>query len=217
MLEDDLEQAIEVFDEAEEFDEENAYIHLYRGLSEFEEEEYQDSLSDLYIAKNLLPYSFIANYEFGRALHFLERYNEAYNQFNATETITNTLKDEASVYYWRANTLEAMGQTAEANQNWEHLLSISESIRLPREWVEDANLRINPPTNTPTPTPTQTYTPTPTETNTPTPTWTPTQTDTLTPTPTSTSTPSPTATLTSTVTPSPTSTPTYTPTESDTE
>jgi hypothetical protein len=135
------------------------------------------------MARNFDRESFSASLGLARALALSERYDDAVSQFTGSEQLSETVLQQAEVYYWRAKTFDKMNDIKSAVQDLIALLDLS-SEEIPVKWISEAeNYLIQ-------------LTPTPTMTNTPLP---PTETPTVvTPTPTPTLTPQPTK-----VTPSP--------------
>ncbi len=178
-----LDQAMQAFDLALELDENSLTALLYRGYAYLELGEGQLAVNDLFMARNFDRESFSASLGLARALALSERYDDAVSQFTGSEQLSETVLQQAEVYYWRAKTFDNMKDIKSAVQDLIALLDLS-SEEIPVKWISEAeNYLIQ-------------LTPTPTMTNTPLP---PTETPTVvTPTPTPTLTPQPTK-----VTPSP--------------
>jgi len=178
-----LDQAMQAFDLALELDENSLTALLYRGYAYLELGEGQLAVNDLFMARNFDRESFSASLGLARALALSERYDDAVSQFTGSEQLSETVLQQAEVYYWRAKTFDKMNDIKSAVQDLIALLDLS-SEEIPVKWISEAeNYLIQ-------------LTPTPTMTNTPLP---PTETPTVvTPTPTPTLTPQPTK-----VTPSP--------------
>jgi hypothetical protein len=151
----------------------------------------------------------------------MQRLNrQAYTQLSRSLNLANNVIEKAQVYFYRAQTLEALNEINQAFRDWE-LLAALDSQDIPIEWIQTAKTHLGSLiTTTPSPRPSRTatetpdYSPTPsyTSTRTGTPTWTPTHTHTTTNTSTPTDTPSATRTFTATLslTPTRTLTPTQT-------
>jgi tetratricopeptide (TPR) repeat protein len=208
--------AIDALDKALELDDESGEAYLYRGLISLELGNGQDAVNDLITARKFDTRSFLINLALGRALLAAERFNEAYNQIDATENLAESDEELAQVYYWRALALEAKGSDADAVTQWRTLLDLPKTS-YPTQWPATVQAHLEAlytatptatftATFTPTPTQTPTRTPTPTRTNTPTRTFTPSPTVTISPTSRPSATPS--ATLTSTIRAQVTNTPT---------
>lgn len=179
--------------------------YRYRGLALIELEQGQKAVNDLFIALQTDSQSFQLNLDFGRALLAANRLGDALGQFNRAENLAESDAEQAQVHYWRAQTLEKVGNLPTAVKEWKALLALPEEA-VPPAWREMAEEHIKatstppPPTSTPTRTPRPpTATPTATRTRPPSPTPTPTRTPRPSSTPTATRTPLP--------SPSPTATP----------
>lgn len=238
LLGQDLDAALQAFDQAIELEDESPEYYLNRGMVYIDLGEGQKAINDLEAARRLGKRSFELNLALGRALIVAERFEEGYLVLDSSMDMAETTEQQAQLLFWRAQVLELLGRSREALADWKALLALGEDA-YPQDWLQIANRQIATltiptrtptytltPTRTRTPTATATYTPTPsrtatatlTPTNTRTATPTPTDTRTATPTKTSTATRTPTATRTSTptqiatATPSITLTPTRTPT-----
>ena len=199
---DQLEQAMQAFDLALTLDENSFIALLYRGYAYLELDEGQLAVNDLFIARNFDRESFLASLGLARALSQSERYEDAISQFTGSEKLTQTEREQAEVYYWRAKTFIELGSISSAVKDYLALLDLPVD-ELPANWITEAQNYILQLT----PTPTITSSPLP-PTDTPT-VVTPSSTPTLTPEPTNV-TPSPTLTKTPTptlVTPSPSPSP----------
>ena len=167
----------------------------YRGLALIELGQGQKAINDLYPAIQASPQSFQLNLDFGRALLVANRLNDALAQIDRAGKLATNDSDRAQVLYWRAQTLEKIGNLPSAVREWKALLELPEEI-IPAGWRLMAEEHIQststppPPTATPTPTdrpPTATRTatrtppPSPTPTMTRTPRLSPTSTSTVTP------------------------------------
>ena len=198
-----LDQAMQAFDLALALDENSLTALLYRGYAYLELGEGQLAVNDLFIARNFDRESFRASFGLARALALSERYDDAISQYTGSELLSETVLQQATVYYWRAKTYVIKKDIKSAVQDFTDLLDLP-AEEIPAEWIEEAqNYLIKL-----TPTPTMTSSPLP-PTNTPT-LVTPTSTKTSTPLPTK-ETPSPTVTKTpsaNVITPSPTPQPT---------
>jgi tetratricopeptide (TPR) repeat protein len=145
-------------------------LRYARGLLYLKIEDAQAALDDLMIANNLHRNDFDITIAIGRAFMGLENYNAAYVRFDGAENLARNDEQLASVFYYRALTLEAFADLSSliaAERDWNDLLELPEEA-VPVEWGQTAIehlLILNPPTPTPSFTPTIT----PTITRTPTP------------------------------------------------
>jgi tetratricopeptide (TPR) repeat protein len=179
-----FDQAMMAFDLALTLDKNSFTALLYRGYAYLDLGEGQSAVNDLFIARNLDRDSFEASIGLARALALSERFADSISQFNGSELLSETVHQQAEVYYWRAKTFQEMGDSNSAALDFTALLDL-QSEDIPIAWVEKAqayNIQLTPtatmtsppPTSTPTETPTATPTPTseipsPTITSTPTP------------------------------------------------
>jgi tetratricopeptide (TPR) repeat protein len=158
-----------------------AYLNLHDGQSALDDFEY--AMDHYYVSL----VSFDANLGKGRAYLELEQYGNAYIQFNKTDAYARSDAQKAQLYYWRALSLEGLGETNAAILEWNRMLNLPTGA-VPEEWRATAREHIAElklPTATNTLRPTWTLTPTRTlrPTFTLTPTRTPRPTFTRTPTP----------------------------------
>jgi len=161
-------ETLSILGEALNQDSNHPQVLYYRGLTYIELDQGQKAVNDLFLARRLEPQSFIVSLDFGRALLSANRLAEARDQFAASKRYAETDEELAQVYYWRAITVESIGNQPTANLDWKALLELPEEA-VPEEWIEAANERLFPtPTPSKTPTPTKTKTPRPTRTPTPT-------------------------------------------------
>jgi tetratricopeptide (TPR) repeat protein len=160
-------------------------VYFQRGLVYLEQKNGDLAVKDLQKAVNLGPKSFAANMALGKAFMLINKYGNAYQQFSVAEAYTTSDRDHAEMYYWRAQSLENLGEIKAAVLNWQQLLALPLD-NIPPDWISFAQQRLqalSTPTNTPvTVTPSSTRQPTRTVTITltrqPTRTQTPTRTST---------------------------------------
>lgn len=183
-------QTVEALTRAITLEKDLAEAYHYRGLALIELEEGQKAVNDLFVALQDDSQSFQLNLDFGRALLVANRLGDALSQLNRAENQAESDAENAQVFYWRAQALEAAGNLPSALKDWKALLALSEEV-MPEAWREMAEEHTRatstprPPTQTPTRTPRPpTATPTATRTRPPSPT--PTATRTPRPSPTAT-------------------------------
>lgn len=118
------------------------------------------------------PETFAANLGYARVLIEEGRMGNAYTQLNVADAYDTTTAERASLYYWRAISLEALNQPSSAANDWNALLALPEEALQPG-WAQTAQqhldaLRMATPsravsfTRTPTPSRTATSSRTPT-------------------------------------------------------
>ena len=218
----DMDAALEAFDRAFEIDINSFDAYYQRGQVYFNQEEFELARKDFISALNTDSASYEANMGAGKALMALEEPGRASTYFDRAKSPAKTDAQKAELYYWRAQSMEAINEPAAAARDWHTLVDLP-SGAAPEEWLEMAEARIKalatltPTVSTRTPIDTLMPTLTVSITTTRKPTLTVTLTSTLratsTPTAIPSNTPSSTMapTTTSTPTPGPSQTPTMTP------
>ena len=152
---------------------------IYRGLTYIALGQGQKAVNEIYSLIQTDPTSFEINLTFGRALLAAGRLGDALGQINRSLNLAKMDEEKAQAYYWRALTLEEIGNMPSALKDWKALLALPEEA-YPNEWKELAEEHLQ---TTSTPAPTLTLTPSPTKTPLP-PTSTATEKASSTPTPT---------------------------------
>jgi tetratricopeptide (TPR) repeat protein len=192
----DYQNALELLERAQQLDPDLDLAHYYHGRVSIVEEDPKQAVNDLYIARSLVPRKFDYNIWFGIALYENERFEDAYGQINASESLIMFDDQRAIFLYYKAKAGHELAQFGPVREAYQALLELPENI-VPDEWISEAENYLAPPTSTSTPTLTATITPTTTNTSTSTITIPPNKTQT------STNTPSPTPTKFTTRTPNP--------------
>ena len=186
----DVEAAMQAFERAIELDKTLPGVYLYRAVAHLANDEGQEAVNDLMMARRLDTNSFAVNLGLGRALLAAERLEDAQAQIDSSEKLAEDDTELAAVLYWRAVAIEADGRARFAAPVWEAMLDLAEES-VPLEWRQVAMAHIAALT----PTPTITITPKPSRTPSPTLTFTstlkPTRTETAKPTSKVTPTPTP--------------------------
>ena len=211
-----MDAALASFDRAFEIEKNSFSAYYQRGQVYFNQEEFELARKDFISALNIDSASYEANMGAGKTLMALEEPGRASTYFDRAKGRARIDSQKAELYYWRAQSMEAIDKPAAAARDWHTLLDLP-SGAAPEEWLEVAEARIKAlATITPTVatrTPSDTLMPTLTASITTTrkPTLTVTPTPTLRATPTNTPSPTVVPTKTSTPTPGPSQTPTKTP------
>jgi len=109
-------------------------LYLKQDLAELAQEDFKAAL-------NLQPRSFEANMGLGEALMMLEEFGPAYMKFAFCEGIVETPQQEIRVYYWRARSLEALGEYSAAIRDWQKVLTYPDDV-LPPEYKSYALQRL---------------------------------------------------------------------------
>lgn len=111
------------------------------------------------------PDSYAASLGLGITWMALDEPGKAWDRFERTRVLADTAQQQAEILYWRAQSLEALGENAAALRDYQALLKLpGETVQA--QWIALARQRINtlatPPAVTPTPARTATRTPAPT-------------------------------------------------------
>jgi tetratricopeptide (TPR) repeat protein len=165
VLKKDVDAALQAFEHAQALDEELPGVYLYRAATYLAQGEGQDAVNDLMKARRLDTNSFAINLGLGRALLVAGRLDDAINQINSCEKLTQDDTQLAAVYYWRALVTEMHDRAIAAVEDWQALLALPEEA-VPAEWRHTAEAHLAALT----PSPTATRTPEPSSTSTPSPT-----------------------------------------------
>lgn len=179
----DYETALEKLDRSIEL-KNNPEARFYRGLTYIKLERWPDAAYELRVAVQTFPESFEVRIALAEAFLLNNDSGNAYLQAEQSFSLAKTDEQRAQVYYWRAKSLDEMGQLAQAKRDWEALLALPTKA-VPAAWRTEARARVAALT-TPSATPTVTRTPSSTSTPKPgtrTPTRTPAPSPTQTPTP----------------------------------
>ncbi len=192
----DYQEALEVLERTKRLDPELALAQYYHGLVAIKLGDTKQAVNDLYVARSLELKNFDYNIWFSIALFEDGRFEDAYGQINASESLIRLDEQRAIFYYYKAKVGMEIGLINPVKEAWQALLELPSEV-VPNEWRSEAEEYLAPPTETPTPTQTMTRTSTPTKTRAPS--ITPTRTPSLT----STSSQMPTTTMTVTKTSTP--------------
>lgn len=212
----DLKEALKALDQSLKLDNRQIEAYLLRAKLLLDTGKPDGALNDYKAALRLDSESYEASLGIGIALMSLKYPGDAYVQFERTKALAEDDLQNAEVIYWRAQSLEKLGELEVAERDYKALIAMPKAS-VKEEWVAYAEARLaamakltpSPKPKTATPTVTVTFTRQPTRTVTLTFTRQPTRTATSTWTPRPTKTPTPTNTPTKTPLPaSPTPTPT---------
>jgi tetratricopeptide (TPR) repeat protein len=134
-------------------------ILLQRGLLYLDLDQPENAIKDLEQARVINKKTVAGNIALGRAYLAAGRAGNAYQSLSEAEGFVKSDADQAQVYYWRAQSLDELGETKVALREWRALLNLPKDA-VPAAWRSAAEERIAQ-TITPTPTkPTPTVTPT---------------------------------------------------------
>jgi len=137
-----LEDAIAIYTQALQEDEALLDGWLERGRIYLELGDPDKAMDDFFAALKLEPRSFAANLERGRALLAQGDKYGAYQQIERTQSLANGDREMASLYYYRAQVLEAIDEAALALNDWQALLDLPEE-QVPAEWASLARGRVD--------------------------------------------------------------------------
>lgn len=163
---------------------------LLRANLLLEDGEAEDALDDFEAVMRMESESFEASLGAAKALMGLNYPGDAYQQIEESKVMAVTEKEKAEWLFWRAQSLDALGEAQIALRDYQSLVALPKGT-VEEAWIKKANQRIEalavksptPKPKTATPTPTRTHTRQPTQTATPTSTRQPTATRTRTPRP----------------------------------
>ncbi len=145
----DPEKALKALETALEIDSERSELYYYRGNLYLELGEGQKAVNDFVIVRRLDRRSFAASLGLARSLFSTGRIQDAWSQMNVTLELARTNAERASGYYYRAQVIEAAGETGLAARDWRALLALPPKD-VPGEWRKLARIAIQAPV-TPTP------------------------------------------------------------------
>lgn len=185
----EYEQAVRVLDRAINLNPNGVRdYYVYRGLSNIELGNVEETMDDFAIAVAEDDRSFEARLGYAQANYFDGKFGTAFLQIEVAIDLAETEDQNAIAYYWLAKIQEKRGEVGEAIEAWNALLDLDEDA-MTEDMREEAERQLDllvPPTSTPrggTSTPTRTsVSATPTSSNL-TPSRTPTRTPSPTPTP----------------------------------
>jgi len=151
----EFEKAVEAVNIALDMDANDADVLLLRGEYYLELDKADLALADFRQSLRLEPNSFPAGLGIGRAQLALGAYRDAYIQINKLEKFAMSNEQKCLLFYWRAQSLEKIGELGGAIRDWQRLLDLPEET-IPAEWRETAVQRIAAlatptPTSSPTP------------------------------------------------------------------
>ncbi len=150
----EMDRAIEAVSAALEVDPNDADVLLLRGDYYLARGQADLALADFRQSLRLEPGSFAAGLAVGRAQLALGAYRDAYQQINKMERSAVNDEQKGQLYYWRAQSLEGIGEPAAAMREWQSLLDLPQGSA-PEEWRQTAREHISAlatPTATPRPT-----------------------------------------------------------------
>ena len=187
----DLDQALELLNQAETKNGDRTEIYLTRAEINQSREDLSAAITDAYKARDLDRDNFQLNLFLGILLYENNQGSQALIYLNSAFQQADSGDKKAGVYFWRAQVYEILGRWDDSIQEWRNMMNLPREY-VPDEWefiAEEKLLPTSTPTPSITPSPTSTLTPSITPSLTPTATATPTDTETPEPTQTPSSTP----------------------------
>lgn len=154
--------ALRIYDHVLLLDRTQYRVYFYRGLAHRALGDYTSALRDLRAAAQTYRSDFDIQMEYGITLHQAGFSGDGYLVIHALAPAEKTDRQAATFYYWRATTLQKLGELAAATRDWNLLLELPETS-VPSAWAATAReqLRILTGTVTATPTTLGERTPTP--------------------------------------------------------
>lgn len=135
------ENALEAFNHALSIDPNLPRASYYRGLEELTEDRLQSALGYFQAAVAGEADWFEARIGLARALLATGSPSEAFLEINFSSALVENDEQRAAFLYWRAQILEALGQTENALADWRSLLALPETA-MPAEWRQEALERV---------------------------------------------------------------------------
>lgn len=137
----DEDLALEAFEHALSLDPNLPQAAFYRGQSELEAGQDQSALGDFRAAVAGAPDWFEARIFLAQTYLATGNPSGAFFEINASSTLAKTDQQRGMLFYWRATTLEALGQAANALPDWQSLLNLPVAA-VPAEWRATALERV---------------------------------------------------------------------------
>jgi tetratricopeptide (TPR) repeat protein len=131
------ESALEAFDHALSLDPNLPQAAYYRGLQELSEGGLQKALDYFRVAVAGMPAWFEAHIALAEATLATGNPSGAFFEVNSSGRLIETDAHRAMFFYWRARSLEALGQTENALADWRSLLALPPEV-VPAEWRQTA-------------------------------------------------------------------------------
>jgi tetratricopeptide (TPR) repeat protein len=135
------ERALEAFDRALALDPNLPQASFYRGVQELADGQDEVALSDFRAAVLGEPAWFEARIYLAQAYLATGNPSSAFFEINAGSTLVETDVQRAMLFYWRATSLEALGQPMNAMPDWQSLLNLPSTV-MPAEWRATAMARL---------------------------------------------------------------------------
>ncbi len=133
--------ALESFERALSLDPNLPQAAFYRGQSELAAGKDQNALGDFRVAVANAPDWFEARIFLAQAYLATGNPSGAFFEINISSPLAKGDEQRAMLFYWRATTLEALGQDANALADWRSLLNLP-AAAMPAEWRATAQERV---------------------------------------------------------------------------
>jgi tetratricopeptide (TPR) repeat protein len=137
----DADLALEAFNRALELDPNLPRAAYYRGLDEQASGNHQAALNFFSLAVAGVPSWFEAHVALAQEHLAAGNPSAAFFEVNTSGNLVETDAQRAAFFYWRALSLEALGQTTNALADWRSLLALPTSA-VPSEWRAEAEERV---------------------------------------------------------------------------
>jgi tetratricopeptide (TPR) repeat protein len=137
----DADLGLEAFNRALELDPNLPRAAYYRGLAEQAGGNHQAALNFFRIAVAGVPTWFEAHIALAQEYLADSNPSAAFFEVNTSGNLVETDAQRAAFFYWRALSLEALGQTVNALADWRSLLALPSSA-MPAEWRAEAEERV---------------------------------------------------------------------------
>ncbi|MEX1071851.1 MAG: tetratricopeptide repeat protein [Anaerolineales bacterium] len=134
-------QALEAFHQALSIDPNLPIAAYYRGLQEQAGGSHQSALSYFRIAVTGEPDWFEARIALAQEYLATGNPSSAFLEINLSSNLLKTDSQRAAFFYWRALTLEALGQAENALADWRSLLNLP-AAAVPPDWRATAEQRV---------------------------------------------------------------------------
>jgi tetratricopeptide (TPR) repeat protein len=138
---DEAELAMDAFERALSIDPNLPQAAFYRGAQRLEAGQNEAALGDLRIAVVGEPGWFEARIYLAQAYLATGSPSSAFFEINASASQARSDEQRAMLFYWRATSLDALGQPENARPDWQSLIDLPADV-VPAEWRAVALARL---------------------------------------------------------------------------
>lgn len=135
-------QALEAFDRALALDDRLFDAYLQRGWINLDREAYNDALDDFATAQKLDKESWDAALGLGETYLLLKFPGDSYMTLDRAQAYAESDDQLAQLYYWRARSLDGLGNPDAAEADWQKLLDLPKDV-VPAAWAKEADSRLS--------------------------------------------------------------------------